>query len=435
MIDTQFVTPTYNIKAVAQKTGVKSATIRSWERRYGLPQPERSPSGHRRYSERDVELIRWLAACQDEGISISQAVVQWRQRNDASEPPPPEIQARAAATAVSPSLAGDRLDALRDAWLTACLAFDRQKAEQALAQAFALFPADQVCLELLQKGMAILGQGWERGEVTIQQEHFASALTIHRLEMLLSAAPPPIRPERILIACATEDHHTFSPMLLTYLLRFQGWDVIYLGANVPAVEFEVTVSQIQPDLVIVSAQRLYTAATLMDVASALHKQGVMLAFGGQIFNYTPALRDLIPGNFLGATLDNVALRVAELLEKRPFSPTIRPIPERCQLALQQYKVRRALIEAHVWGIFVAEEYDTTHLTNVNKEVFEAIVAALKLGDTSLLGRDIGWVEYLLISYDFAPEVVKAYIKAYHQAAVIHLSDAAGEIVDWLGKIT
>ena len=45
------------IRDVARRTGVESATLRMWEQRYGFPEPERLPSGHRRYSNLDVELI------------------------------------------------------------------------------------------------------------------------------------------------------------------------------------------------------------------------------------------------------------------------------------------------------------------------------------------------------------------------------------------
>jgi DNA-binding transcriptional MerR regulator len=53
-------TPTFNLKAVLKETGLKPDTLRAWERRYGLPQPERSPGGHRLYSQRDIDIIKWL---------------------------------------------------------------------------------------------------------------------------------------------------------------------------------------------------------------------------------------------------------------------------------------------------------------------------------------------------------------------------------------
>ncbi|MEN9937152.1 MAG: hypothetical protein RLZZ387_3731, partial [Chloroflexota bacterium] len=67
-------TPRYNIKAVVQQTQVNVSTLRAWEQRYGVPQPKRSDHGHRLYSQRDVEIIKWLRQCTEEGLAISQAV-------------------------------------------------------------------------------------------------------------------------------------------------------------------------------------------------------------------------------------------------------------------------------------------------------------------------------------------------------------------------
>src|SRR5579871_4435805 len=66
--------PLYNIQAVAAATGVPTITLRSWERRYGVPAPHRDARGYRLYSERDIAVIRWLRERVARGVGISQAV-------------------------------------------------------------------------------------------------------------------------------------------------------------------------------------------------------------------------------------------------------------------------------------------------------------------------------------------------------------------------
>ena len=73
--------PTYNLKVVIQETGIAADTLRAWERRYNLPTPKRSPGGHRLYSKRDIEIVKWLIARQNEGLSISRAVDLWNELN------------------------------------------------------------------------------------------------------------------------------------------------------------------------------------------------------------------------------------------------------------------------------------------------------------------------------------------------------------------
>ena len=50
-------TPTFNLKVVVRETGLKPDTLRAWERRYGMPQPERTEGGHRLYSQQDIDTI------------------------------------------------------------------------------------------------------------------------------------------------------------------------------------------------------------------------------------------------------------------------------------------------------------------------------------------------------------------------------------------
>src|SRR5512134_4090644 len=72
--------PAFNLKVVLKETGIAADTLRAWERRYGLPMPQRTEGGHRLYSERDIHTIKWLMARQAEGLSISRAVDLWNEQ-------------------------------------------------------------------------------------------------------------------------------------------------------------------------------------------------------------------------------------------------------------------------------------------------------------------------------------------------------------------
>jgi MerR family transcriptional regulator, light-induced transcriptional regulator len=66
------------IREVAARTGVGQPTLRMWESRYGFPEPARLPSGHRRYSEADCELIRQVVRDRDAGLSLPAAIERAR---------------------------------------------------------------------------------------------------------------------------------------------------------------------------------------------------------------------------------------------------------------------------------------------------------------------------------------------------------------------
>ena len=80
-------TPAYNLKVVIRETGLKPYTLRAWERRYGLPNPQRTEGGHRLYSQHDIEMIKWLIERQNEGLRINHAVELWRSFEEAGQEP------------------------------------------------------------------------------------------------------------------------------------------------------------------------------------------------------------------------------------------------------------------------------------------------------------------------------------------------------------
>ena len=345
-------TPTYNLKVVVQETSIKPDTLRAWERRYGLPEPERTKGRHRLYSDYDIAIIKWLMVRQEEGLSISRAVKLWRNLEETGQNPfndlmPPHITTQSTqkhSTIVPTSvntLSGSSVEDLRKAWVESCLQFNEAGADAVLAQAFAFYPAKMVVLELLQKGLAHIGELWYQNKATVQQEHFASALAMRRLNTLVSAAPAPTRPGKIIVACPADEHHVFAPLFLTLMLRYQGWETIYLGANVPRNYLENTIATAKPDLIIMTAQQLHTAASLYEVAEFLQSERIMLAYGGRIFNQAPALQERIAGHFLGQQLDTAISEVGMLLAKRPLSEPIEPVADKYNKTLSHFRQHQA----------------------------------------------------------------------------------------------
>ena len=62
------------MREVCARTGVEAPTLRMWEQRHGFPKPDRLPSGHRRYSERDVELISQVVRDREAGLELKAAI-------------------------------------------------------------------------------------------------------------------------------------------------------------------------------------------------------------------------------------------------------------------------------------------------------------------------------------------------------------------------
>lgn len=423
----------FNMKAAAVETGLNPVTIRAWERRYGLPKPQRSNAGDRLYSARDLATLQWLQARQAEGLAISNAVELWR-KLESQGIDPLATDALSKDKAVEDIVpAESQLEKLQRQWIEACLSFDAPAATDVLTHAFALYPAEKICTELLMPSLAQIGSGWDRGEITIQQEHFASSLMVRRLEMLIAATPRPTRPERLLVCCAPGDHHTFAPLLLTFLLQQRGWEVVYLGANVPVIALAESARRIRPELAIISAQQLHTAAALAEAAEVFQAEGVPVAFGGSIFVHNPRLRGHIPGWYLGDRLADVPEIIAQRLHA-PVRPVIPPVEPAFASALEEYRQRQSLIEAYVWDHFAVNGQPTKDLSQVNAGFARTIQAALKLGDMGLLGQDIPWFEHLFIGYALDQNTIRLYLTSYREAVQIHLSGRHPFLIDWLATV-
>lgn len=430
--------PLYNLKAVLKETGLGADTLRAWERRYGLPTPERTPGGHRLYSQHDIALIKWLVARQHEGLSISRAVELWREQTaDGKEPLQTAQQPRPASFGAQALylLPETGLDALRAQWLAACLNFNEITAEQTLNQAFSLYPVETVSTDLLARGLTEIGLLWHENRATVQQEHFASNLAMRRLDALIAAAPIPGRPHTILVGCPPNEWHNFSGLLLSLLLRRRGLNVVYLGANVPQNRFEETLDAVQPSLVVLISQQLRTAASLQQTAGLLAAHGATVTFGGRIFEMQPGLLNRIAGHYLGATLDAGIEKIESLLVQRPVAPQTVPASDEHLQTLTNFIVKRPLIENTVHEQTQPYSTNLEYITNANQFLGDNIIAALQLGDLRFIDTELDWLATLIKVHHISPQVVANYLENYRRAIEQHLPENGRLIREWLQTAT
>ena len=425
-MSTEASIPTYNLKAVIQETGIKPDTLRAWERRYGMPQPERTSGGHRLFSQRDIETIKWLMARQAEGLSISRAVDLWRSIESDGGDPLVEMEYPSPPQMTSMTQVGGEIEDLRSEWIEACKRFDEQGAQNILNQAFAQYPPEVVCLDLLTPALSMIGDGWYETDVTIQQEHFASEQATRRIEALIAASPPPTLPGRVLVICPPGEEHTFSPLLITFLIKRSGREAIFLGANVPLDRLDEAVTSSDPKLAILSAQQLHTAAALRRMAIELSNRDVAVAYGGRIFNIIPSLQERIPGTFIGAELREVAAVVDRLIRSPSTSMKIEEPSIEYQAALDEFVRKQPQIVAYIWEHLSAVEAPYNHISLANINLAMNIEAALELGDVAFLGQDIAWVRGLLGNHSMPNEVLNIYLQIY--------IDALENVMDETGKL-
>ena len=228
----------YLIKTVSSMVGIPKNTLIAWERRHGVVEPQRTDSGYRRYSDDDVRTLVRIKELINAGYRISEAaeIVQ-------SNPTPslPETATR-----------GAGLTGLREGLKTCLLAYDRAGADELAKRFVDLSFADRldhVFMPLAQE----LGLGWERGEISVAQEHFASGWAREQMFVMMSALRSN-QANPMIAVCATPsgDRHEFGILGASIQLALRGWQVVYLGVDAPAEEVCRTVKEVQPHLIAAS---------------------------------------------------------------------------------------------------------------------------------------------------------------------------------------
>ncbi|BCX05331.1 MAG: hypothetical protein KatS3mg053_3269 [Candidatus Roseilinea sp.] len=390
--------PVYNVKAVSHQTGVAAATLRAWERRYGVPSPPRTDSGYRLYSARDVAIIRWLKSQIENGMSISQAVHLLRSLESQSA----DGRVGEPAAELLPPDAPASYQRLHDEIIAGAVEFDEAHIEYVLGEAFSLFPVEEVCLNLIQPALVTLGEKWHVGEINISVEHFATNIMRRKLLALMSASPPVSREERIVSGCAPGEYHELGILMISLFLRRRGYGVIYLGQNIAAARFQEMLSKTQPDLLLLSASGLIAAANLLEVVEELRHHfaqlGALIAFGGRVFNRAPELRRRVSGVYVGDDAQAATRRIVELLADKAAEvmPQVDYAPVEADTLSALDAVRRhrpeiiaiatRLIQNHA-------EYESVHkqLLQANENLLQIIESALRFGEPSVLNDRTNWL--------------------------------------------
>ncbi len=288
-----------------------AATLRAWERRYGALAPSRTEGGYRLYSERDIMLLIWLKGRINEGMTISQALALWQyQERQAREQTPPaeaNTEIRADLSDVRQSLAAALLD------------FDECKADQILAEAFAIFGFETVSERIIVPVMAHIGDRWHRGKASTAAEHFASNYMRRKIEALIAAGARRQDGPVVVLGCAPNDWHELGLLLIYLFLQRRGYNVVYLGQNVPAEQFVDEMRRLSPDLVMISAtteESVPGVIAMAEAIAAMDGTKPAFGFGGSAFNTNPALRATVPGVFMGEDAHAALANVSNLLAER-----------------------------------------------------------------------------------------------------------------------
>ncbi len=293
--------PVFTIGAVSRMTGIPEATLRVWERRYSFLRTARTSGGHRLYSQDEVHHLQWVKGCLDEEMRVSQAIHALQHTPRAAA-----VAAALHAPLPTPEAPDPELAIRCASLLDALTAYDSAQSAAILGDALANDTLEKVVLDIVGPVMAAIGDRWCSGETSVAMEHFATNFLRQQLLSWLRDSPAPFVVNPIALACAPEELHEGSLLMLGTLLRRLSWPVVYFGQALPLPDLASLVARLNPALIVFVAMSETTALALTEwprwLAQSPEGQPPIIGYGGRAFTQNPALASHVPGVLLGATL-------------------------------------------------------------------------------------------------------------------------------------
>ncbi|GHH42565.1 cobalamin B12-binding domain-containing protein [Streptomyces candidus] len=266
---------------------------------------------------------------------------------------------------------------------------------------------ESVLLDVIAVVQARVGVEWAANRIGVAQEHAATAINERAVAALgthpAARATPSGR--RITVACADGEWHALPARLLAEVLKLRGWQVDYLGAQVPAPHLIAHLHTTHAEAVALSgsiATRLPTAHAAITACQAI---GVPVLAGGAAFGPEGRYATLLGADAWAPD----ARTAADLLARGPLP---RPNPDHQQLddlphlADQEYTLVTRNSDSLVRAVFTAlhdafpavRSYDDLQRERTAQDlahIVEFLATALYLGDEELFTGFVTWTARIL----------------------------------------
>lgn len=248
------------IGELARRAGIPPATLRAWERRYGIVEPLRTEAGYRLYSADQEERVRQMVDLVSHGIAPAQAAEQLQ---------------RFGSLAAQPDRMGQP-DAARAELVRVLLAMDETGANATIDRAISTYSTTTLLSGVLMPAMREIGEAWVEGEASVAQEHFASNLVRGRLAGLgrgWGAGSGPLA----LLACPSGEQHELGLLGFGVALRERGWRIAYIGPDTPAANIDEAASRLGAVVIVVALTAPEAPEAAHGAIAALSAAPVVLA--------------------------------------------------------------------------------------------------------------------------------------------------------------
>ena len=236
------------VAAVARRLGVAPATLRTWDRRYGLGPSEHIEGEHRRYCPGDLAKLTMMRRLIIAGVAPVEAAAQAKEFNG---------EIKLAKIVKEMEVREDVVDAL----YKGLEAFDRAFVEATLASEIAKYGVEGAWADVIVPTLFLIGQEWEINQRGIEIEHLFSEILKRTMNNRIVELKKPLNPRPVLIAAVGEELHSLPLHALAAALCERNIETYVLGARTPLSALSAMISRCAPPAIFLWAQLPHNADT------------------------------------------------------------------------------------------------------------------------------------------------------------------------------
>ncbi len=233
------MTTQYSIKDLERISGIKAHTIRIWEKRYNIVEPERTESNIRFYCDSDLKRILNISVLINSGLKISRIA----KLSDH------EINKKILElNSIHSPGQGGQIESL----VVAMIDLDEVKFEQVLNKSIISIGFEDTLFRVIYPLLSKIGVLWQIGTITPSHEHFMTNLIRQKLFAAIDNLVAERKPgsKTFLLALPQWELHDIGLLVYNYLIRKNGHKAIFLGQGIPLEDVVSIVKQANPDAII-----------------------------------------------------------------------------------------------------------------------------------------------------------------------------------------
>lgn len=211
----------YSINDLEKITGIKAHTIRIWEKRYNVVDPERTETNIRYYNDSDLKKLLNISTLNKHGFKISEIV---KMGND-----------RLCEKIVEISNASNDYESYINNLIVSMIELDEDKFQKVLSSSIIKMGFEKTVTHILYHFLEKVGVLWQVGTINPAQEHFITNLIRQKIIIAIDGQDNNLRSDAktFLLFLPENELHELGLLFYTYVIKKAGHKVIYLGQSVP----------------------------------------------------------------------------------------------------------------------------------------------------------------------------------------------------------